>query len=135
MTSIGNRMLNSVYEASMGSIKRIKPSPNSSRDEKEHWIRAKYEARQMIGPLGLNGSSYGEMSVGKQLLEAVSRGDVRAVIGCLAHCGGTDEVNSCVSGVDGRTSVHIAAGKGCMVILQLLIWVRKIAQQNKVRLG
>ena len=59
----------------------------------------------------------------KQLLDAVSRQDVYSVILCLAYSK-PDDVNSCVSQLDRRTSLHIAASQSNTVILQLLIWVR-----------
>ncbi len=117
MTSIGNRMINSVYEANFKVFGKVKPTPNCSRDEKERWIRAKYEAKQFIAPLPCK-----DINVGKQLLDAASRKDVVGVILCLAHCKHED-VNSCVSQVDKRTSLHIAASLPNLVILQLLIWV------------
>ena len=91
--------------------------PSSSRDDKEKWIRAKYEGKQFLANLPNK-----EVAVGKQLLDAVSRMDVHGVILCLAHCK-QDDVNSCVSQVDRRTSLHIAACQANLVILQLLIWV------------
>ena len=51
MTSIGNRMINSIYEANTKSYPKNKPNANSSREEKEKWIRAKYEAKQFLASL------------------------------------------------------------------------------------
>lgn len=55
-------------------------------------------------------------------MDAVSRQDVAGVILCLAHSK-SDDVNCCVSQLDKRTSLHIAASLSNLVILQLLIWV------------
>ena len=117
MTSIGNRMINTVYEGNCKALGRTKPSPNSSREEKERWIRSKYEGKQFISPLPSQ-----DIPVGKQLLDAVSRSDIYCVILCLSHCK-QDDVNTSVSQVDKRTSLHIAASQSHLVILQLLIWV------------
>ncbi len=117
MTSIGNKMINSVYEASTKYSSKPKPNPNSSRDDKEKWIRAKYEAKQFLAPLPNK-----ELGVGKNLLDAVSRQDIPSVLQCLAFSRAED-VNCCVSQLDKRTSVHIAASQGNIVILQLLVWV------------
>lgn len=116
MTSIGNRMINNIYEANYKHLSKVKPLPNSSRDEKEKWIRSKYESKQFIDTLPNK-----EINVGKQLLDSVSRMDVSGVILCLSHCK-HDDVNTCVSQVDKRTSLHIAASQANLVILQLLIW-------------
>ena len=58
----------------------------------------------------------------QQLNEAISRRDIAGVVLCLAHSKPCD-VNAPVSQVDRRTSVHVAAAQGNLVILQLLIWV------------
>jgi hypothetical protein len=39
--------------------------PSSTRDEKENWIRRKYEAKEFIQPLSTT------VSAGQQLIEAV----------------------------------------------------------------
>jgi Arf-GAP/GTPase/ANK repeat/PH domain-containing protein 1/3 len=116
MTSIGNKMINSIYESNFQKYPKSKPNPNTQREEKEKWIRAKYEAKQFLANLPNK-----EITVGKQLLEAVSRQDIPNVILCLAHSR-PDDVNSCVSQLDRRTSLHIAASQSSLVILQLLIW-------------
>lgn len=46
MLSIGNKMSNSVYEANTGGT--VKPNPQSTREEKESWIRRKYEMKEFI---------------------------------------------------------------------------------------
>ncbi len=120
-------MINTVYEANYKLLGKAKPTPNSSRDEKEKWIRAKYEGKQFIGSLPCK-----DINVGKQLLDAVSRMDVISVILCLAHSK-PDDVNSCVSQVDKRTSVHIAASLSNLVILQLLIWVSTLSMLKSVK--
>ncbi len=51
MTSIGNRMINTVYEANTKGFIKPKPNTNSPREDKERWIRAKYEGKQFLASL------------------------------------------------------------------------------------
>lgn len=46
MMSLGNEVGNSVWEAHTRG--QTKPNPRSSREDKERWIRAKYEAKEFI---------------------------------------------------------------------------------------
>lgn len=66
MLAIGNTLSNSVYEATIrnGSAK---PGPNSSREEKEKWIRCKYESKEFLP------ESNRSVPNGQQLVEAVVR--------------------------------------------------------------
>ena len=48
MTAVGNEVANSVWEGNTKS--RPKPQATSPRDEKERWIRAKYEALEFLPP-------------------------------------------------------------------------------------
>ena len=49
MTSIGNYIANSVWEANTKG--RQKPTSSSNREEKELWVKAKYEAKEFLPPL------------------------------------------------------------------------------------
>ncbi|KAI1899776.1 hypothetical protein AGOR_G00065230 [Albula goreensis] len=114
MSSIGNELANSVWEANAQG--RIKPAPDSSREERERWIRAKYEQK-----LFLAGLVCSELPLGQQLLRATAEEDLRGVVLLLAH-GSRDEVNETCGEGDGRTSLHLACRKGNVVLTQLLIW-------------
>ncbi|KAL1770818.1 arf-GAP with GTPase, ANK repeat and PH domain-containing protein 1 isoform X4 [Sigmodon hispidus] len=114
MSSIGNELANSVWEES--SQGRTKPSLDSTREEKERWIRAKYEQKLFLAPLPCT-----EFSLGQQLLRATAEEDLRTVILLLAH-GSRDEVNDTCGEGDGRTALHLACRKGNVVLAQLLIW-------------
>lgn len=46
MKALGNDFANTIWEARMHS--ETKPGPRSSREEKEKWIRSKYETRDFI---------------------------------------------------------------------------------------
>uniref|UniRef100_A0A452UB93 ArfGAP with GTPase domain, ankyrin repeat and PH domain 1 n=1 Tax=Ursus maritimus TaxID=29073 RepID=A0A452UB93_URSMA len=115
MSSIGNELANSVWEES--SQGRTKPSLDSTREEKERWIRAKYEQKLFLAPLPCT-----ELSLGQHLLRATADEDLRAVILLLAH-GSREEVNETCGEGDGRTALHLACRKGNVVLAQLLIWV------------
>lgn len=88
-----------------------------SREEKERWIRAKYEQKLFLAPLQCL-----ELSLGQHLLRATAQEDLRTVILLLAH-GTREEVNETCGDGDGRTALHLACRKGNVVLVQLLIWV------------
>uniref|UniRef100_A0A8C2TT31 Arf-GAP with GTPase, ANK repeat and PH domain-containing protein 1 n=1 Tax=Coturnix japonica TaxID=93934 RepID=A0A8C2TT31_COTJA len=114
MSSIGNELANSVWEES--SQGHMKPSSDSTREEKERWIRAKYEQKLFLAPLQCL-----ELSLGQHLLRATAEEDLRTVILLLAH-GTREEVNETCGDGDGRTALHLACRKGNVVLVQLLIW-------------
>ncbi|XP_043857043.1 arf-GAP with GTPase, ANK repeat and PH domain-containing protein 1 isoform X2 [Dromiciops gliroides] len=114
MSSIGNELANSVWEESCQG--HMKPSLDSTREEKERWIRAKYEQKLFLAPLPCM-----ELSLGQHLLRATADEDLRTVILLLAH-GSREEVNETCGEGDGRTALHLACRKGNVVLAQLLIW-------------
>lgn len=73
MLSIGNSLSNSVYEANISSL--VKPNAQSTREEKECWIRRKYEAKEFIPDLNRS------TCCGKLLIDAVVR-YVRLIANC-----------------------------------------------------
>ncbi|CAL8283315.1 unnamed protein product [Boreogadus saida] len=91
-----------------------------SEEERERWIRAKYEQRLFVAPLLPPGGA-GDLSLGQQLLHATAEEDLRAVVLLLAH-GSRPQVNETCGEGDGRTALHLASRKGNVVIAQLLIW-------------
>ncbi|XP_062848772.1 arf-GAP with GTPase, ANK repeat and PH domain-containing protein 3 isoform X2 [Trichomycterus rosablanca] len=114
MTAIGNAMANSVWEGALEGY--TKPGVDCSREEKERWIRAKYEQKLFL--LGLPQS---DVPLGQQLLRAVVEDDLRMVVLLLAH-GTKDEVNETYGDGDGRTALHLSCAMANVVITQLLIW-------------
>ncbi|XP_051985775.1 arf-GAP with GTPase, ANK repeat and PH domain-containing protein 1 isoform X2 [Xyrauchen texanus] len=114
MSGIGNELANSVWEANAQG--RLKPAPDASREERERWIRAKYEQKLFLASLNCT-----ELTLGQQLLHATAEEDLRFVVILLAH-GSRDEVNETCGDGDGRTALHLACHKGNVVITQLLIW-------------
>uniref|UniRef100_A0A4W3J152 ArfGAP with GTPase domain, ankyrin repeat and PH domain 1 n=1 Tax=Callorhinchus milii TaxID=7868 RepID=A0A4W3J152_CALMI len=114
MSSIGNELANSVWEGSTHG--RTRPSPDSPREEKQRWIRAKYEQKLFLAPLPCS-----DLALGQQLLCASAEESLRAVILLLAH-GSKEEVNETFGEGDGRNALHLACRKGNVVLTQLLIW-------------
>ncbi|XP_038643508.1 arf-GAP with GTPase, ANK repeat and PH domain-containing protein 1 isoform X4 [Scyliorhinus canicula] len=114
MSSIGNEVANGIWEGSAQG--RSKPSPDSTREEKERWIRAKYKQKLFLVPPPCS-----DIPLGQQLLCATAEENLQAVILLLAH-GSKDEVNETYGEGDGRTSLHLACRKGNVVLTQLLIW-------------
>lgn len=65
MLSIGNTLSNSIYEANANEY--VKPNPQTSREEKESWIRRKYELKEFVPAIDRSVSS------GRLLIEGVIR--------------------------------------------------------------
>ncbi|XP_070830533.1 arf-GAP with GTPase, ANK repeat and PH domain-containing protein 3 isoform X1 [Chaetodon trifascialis] len=114
MTAIGNTMANSVWEGALEGY--TKPGSDCTREEKERWIRAKYEQK-----LFLVGLPQSDVPLGQQLLRAVVEDDLRLVVLLLAH-GTKEEVNETYGDGDGRTALHLSCAMANVVITQLLIW-------------
>ncbi|CAI9735275.1 arf-GAP with GTPase, ANK repeat and PH domain-containing protein 1 isoform X13 [Octopus vulgaris] len=114
MTSIGNIIVNSVWEASLKG--RSKPGVNASREDREKWIRAKYECKEFLPP-----PPYVDIPLNQQLIDALVREDIRNIILLLGHARAED-INAPYSKDDGRTALHIAAALGNVVFVQLLLW-------------
>lgn len=66
MLAVGNTLFNSVYEANIRSSPP-RPTPKSTREEKEKWIRCKYETKQFLA------ESNRSVPNGQQLVEAIVR--------------------------------------------------------------
>lgn len=114
MLAIGNALANSVWESQTNG--KTKPTPTSSREEKERWIRAKYENKEFLPPPS------NTMPLGQQLVDAVCSSNMKSIILTLAHAS-AEEVNSTVSPRDLRTPLHLACAMGNLAVAQLLIWV------------
>lgn len=125
MLAIGNSLANSVWESN--TRQRVKPNPQASREEKERWIRSKYEAKEFLTPLGSGSSGHPTPSPGQQLIEAVIRADIKSIVSILANCP-AEVTNANVSARDVRTPLLLACAIGNLAIAQLLIWVRILAK-------
>ncbi|XP_010635860.1 arf-GAP with GTPase, ANK repeat and PH domain-containing protein 3 isoform X2 [Fukomys damarensis] len=114
MTAMGNALANSVWEGAVDGY--AKPGPEACREEKEHWIRAKYEQKLFLAPLPSS-----DVPLGQQLLRAVVEDDLRLLVMLLAH-GSKEEVNETYGDGDGRTALHLSSAMANVVFTQLLIW-------------
>ncbi|XP_037371689.1 arf-GAP with GTPase, ANK repeat and PH domain-containing protein 3 isoform X1 [Talpa occidentalis] len=114
MTAMGNALANSVWEGALDGY--AKPGPDACREEKERWIRAKYEQKLFLAPLPSS-----DVPLGQQLLRAVVEDDLRLLVTLLAH-GSKEEVNETYGDGDGRTALHLSSAMANVVFTQLLIW-------------
>lgn len=65
MLAIGNTMANSIWE--WNTKGQTKPNPSSTREEKERWIRSKYENKEFLQSL------HSSQPIDQQLVDAVCR--------------------------------------------------------------
>lgn len=114
MLAIGNSLANSVWECQTES--RQKPGATSSREEKERWIRAKYETKDFLPPPN------NTMLLGQELIDAVCASNMKQIVSVLARAN-AQEVNTTVAPRDLRTPLHLACAIGNIAVAQLLIWV------------
>lgn len=114
LTAIGNDTANSVWESDTRG--RAKPTRDSSREERESWIRAKYEQLLFLAPLGTT-----EEPLGRQLWAAVQAQDVATVLLLLAHAR-HGPLDTSVEDPQLRSPLHLAAELAHVVITQLLLW-------------
>ncbi|KAM6924792.1 arf-GAP with GTPase, ANK repeat and PH domain-containing protein 2 isoform 2-T2 [Xenentodon cancila] len=121
LAAIGNHMANSIWERCTQG--RTKPTPNASREERESWIRAKYEQRAFVAPLQpASGLHRPEDSMPSSLLSAVTERDLPRLLLLLAHST-KDQINTLPSGSSlPCTALHAACQLGDVVMTQLLVW-------------
>ncbi|XP_056241554.1 arf-GAP with GTPase, ANK repeat and PH domain-containing protein 2 isoform X3 [Seriola aureovittata] len=122
LAAIGNHMANSIWESCTQG--RTKPTPNATREERESWIRAKYEQRAFVAPLRpASGTQLPEDTMPVWLLSAVTERDLPKLLLLLAHS--TKElINAQLAGstLPPRTALHAACQLGDVVMTQLLVW-------------
>ncbi|XP_050019873.1 arf-GAP with GTPase, ANK repeat and PH domain-containing protein 2 isoform X2 [Alexandromys fortis] len=114
LMAIGNDTANQVWESDTRG--RAKPTRDSSREERESWIRAKYEQLLFLAPLGTT-----EEPLGRQLWAAVQAQDVATVLLLLAHAR-HGPLDTSVEDPQLRSPLHLAAELAHVVITQLLLW-------------
>lgn len=120
LTAIGNHMANSVWESCTQG--RQKPTQEASREERETWIRAKYEQRVFVAPLPTQvEETQGSMS--DWLLGAVVERDLPRLLLLLAHSN-KELINAPLvkASPQPRTAIHAACQLGDVVMTQLLVW-------------
>ncbi|XP_041257172.1 arf-GAP with GTPase, ANK repeat and PH domain-containing protein 2 [Onychostruthus taczanowskii] len=114
LTAIGNATANSIWEQNPRG--RCKPTHESSREERESWIRAKYEQRLFLAPLPA-----AEAPLAERLLGAVGQQDLPAVLLLLAHSH-KEQLNVPTADAERRTALHLACDTAQVVVTQLLVW-------------
>uniref|UniRef100_A0A8B9HXU9 ArfGAP with GTPase domain, ankyrin repeat and PH domain 2 n=1 Tax=Astyanax mexicanus TaxID=7994 RepID=A0A8B9HXU9_ASTMX len=127
LIAIGNHMANSIWESRTRG--RYKPRPDSTREERESWIRAKYEQKLFLASLAtLNEGLDGSLSA--HLYRAVIDRDLPRLLLLLAHST-RDEINAPSPYVmrfgngaihESLSPLHAACQLGDVVMTQLLIW-------------
>ncbi|RWS24940.1 Centaurin-gamma-1A-like protein [Leptotrombidium deliense] len=131
MMALGNYSVNKLWE--FNTKNRVKPTPNSSREEKERWIRSKYERKEFLKPINLS------RRIEQQLIDAVSMNDTLTVACVLAHTTSSDQINATYCSKDIETPLlHLAAMRGNLAVVQLLIWhnvnVKAVESEGKTAL-
>ncbi|XP_019699185.1 centaurin-gamma-1A isoform X2 [Harpegnathos saltator] len=121
MLALGNNIANSVWEYCLNG--KQKPVSDSCREEKEQWIRWKYEDKLFLPPINPN------VPLGKLLIDSVCRGNMRVFTFCLARCTHQDINMPVNEPEDQRTPLHLACATGNLAMAQLLIW-HKANPQN-----
>ncbi|TKS76584.1 Arf-GAP with GTPase, ANK repeat and PH domain-containing protein 1 [Collichthys lucidus] len=122
LAAIGNHMANSIWESYTQG--RTKPTPNATREERESWIRAKYEQRAFVAALQpAPGPQLPGDSMPVWLLSAVTERDLPRLLLLLAHST-KDQINAEPAGSTSppRTALHAACQLGDVVMTQLLVW-------------
>uniref|UniRef100_A0A3Q1JWR6 Uncharacterized protein n=1 Tax=Anabas testudineus TaxID=64144 RepID=A0A3Q1JWR6_ANATE len=130
LSAIGNHMVNSIWEAR--TLGRRKPSPDATREERESWIRAKYEQKLFVAPLPPPTPSEGpDITLSGRLLLAVMEHNLPKLLLLLAHCT-KEDINAPISLVLSSRSLlalqlpgsalHAACQQGDVVMTQLLVW-------------
>ncbi|XP_048006683.1 centaurin-gamma-1A-like [Leguminivora glycinivorella] len=108
MVSMGNSLANNIWEADLRG--HIKPIASSSREEKERWIRLKYERRAFL--------SSTEVPTGvESLLTASSRGAICSLARMLAV-----PAPRAPTPAERALALRAAAAAGQLPAAQLLIW-------------
>ena len=128
MCAIGNQMANSVLEAVLKA--GVKPNRHSTRDEREWFVRAKYEHHHFAVNLAQVGA-HGEPAqpVHQQLIDAVAAENVwrllAAIYSLQTHASDSSsysaEISRPYSAADRRTALHVAVQLDSLAFVQLLI--------------
>ncbi|XP_054162704.1 centaurin-gamma-1A-like [Oppia nitens] len=113
MMALGNTTVNTIWEYDLRN--RAKPTPNSSREEKERWIRVKYELKDFLAPIT------DVTRIEQQLVDAVLKSDIKQLSLILAHFSTKDQ-NISFYTREVKTPLHLAANRGSLAVIQLLLW-------------
>ncbi|XP_023279438.1 arf-GAP with GTPase, ANK repeat and PH domain-containing protein 1-like [Seriola lalandi dorsalis] len=130
LRAIGNHMVNSIWETR--TLGRRKPAPDATREERESWIRAKYEQKLFVAPLPPPTPSEGpDITLSGRLLLAVMEHNLPRLLLLLAHCT-KEDINAPLSlALSSRSllalrlpgsALHAACQQADVVMTQLLVW-------------
>ncbi|XP_077429294.1 arf-GAP with GTPase, ANK repeat and PH domain-containing protein 1-like [Vanacampus margaritifer] len=130
LSAIGNHMVNCIWEArTMG---HRKPPPDATREERESWIRAKYEQKLFVAPLPPPTPNEGpDITLSGRLLLAAMEHNLPKLLLLLAHCT-KENINGPPSmALSSRSllalrlpgsALHAACQQADVVMTQLLVW-------------
>uniref|UniRef100_A0A665XAZ5 ArfGAP with GTPase domain, ankyrin repeat and PH domain 2 n=1 Tax=Echeneis naucrates TaxID=173247 RepID=A0A665XAZ5_ECHNA len=120
LRAIGNHMVNSIWEAR--TLGRRKPAPDATREERESWIRAKYEQKLFVAPLPPPTPSEGpDITLSGRLLLAVMEHNLPKLLLLLAHCT-KEDINAPLTLRLPGSALHAACQQADVVMTQLLVW-------------
>ncbi|KAM8864567.1 arf-GAP with GTPase, ANK repeat and PH domain-containing protein 2 [Spinachia spinachia] len=122
LAAIGNHTANNVWESCTQG--RTKPAPTATREERESWIRAKYEQRAFVPPLQPPPEpQHPGDGMPAWLLSAVAERDLPRLLLLLAHST-KERINAAPAGATSppRSALHAACQLGDVVMTQLLVW-------------
>ena len=107
-----------IYEAKTPSRGTRRPIHSASREEREAWIRAKYEKKEFLADLPSS-----EMSVAEQLMNCVGQEEVemKDFLLLMAHAT-SDDINYQHKDKSGRAVLHVACVRGHASVVQILLW-------------
>ncbi|KAL4648479.1 arf-GAP with coiled-coil, ANK repeat and PH domain-containing protein 3-like isoform X1 [Arapaima gigas] len=123
---LGNDLINGIYEAQATEKGRLKPGPDSERQEKQIWIREKYVekkfVKEAISPCSGDDDSQGVQEererAGRRLYEAAQQGDLVSMATVLAQ---RAEVNWSNPEEEGRTPLIATAYGGSLLACHFLL--------------
>ncbi|KAK5004469.1 hypothetical protein LTR28_008863, partial [Elasticomyces elasticus] len=80
LLSVGNRVSNMIWEAKLDPF--LKPAPHSTREQRLHFISAKYADRAYVSPISNTLSHY--LTADETLLASIKKNDIQNVLYALA---------------------------------------------------
>ncbi|KAG7471061.1 hypothetical protein MATL_G00120430 [Megalops atlanticus] len=123
---LGNDVINGIYEARIADQGRVKPSPESLRQEKELWIKEKYVEKKFVKGAVSTPTEAGDTeasvkqrdAAGRHLYQASEQGDLVSMATALAEGA---EVNWSHPDEEGRTALIGAARGGSLLACEFLL--------------
>lgn len=91
LLAVGNRNANAIWEATLDPNQSIKPTPFATRDQRLHFITAKYAERAFVEKLSPSRSHFGTPD--ETLLASIKKNDIQEVVYALALQGNPNVVD------------------------------------------